>query len=56
MEKDSFVDCERKRLYKVINFRLPSQFVGIGLVICVLTTAINVFLELLLWMVVIQNG
>jgi len=43
MEKDSFVDCERKRLYKVINFRLPSQFVGIGLVICVLTTAIMFF-------------
>lgn len=43
MEKDSFVDSERKRLYKVINFRLPSQFIGIGLVICVLTTTIMFF-------------
>ena len=43
MKKESFVDCERKRLYKVMNFRLPSQFIGIGLAICVLTIAIMFF-------------
>ena len=33
MEKNSFVECERKGLEKLINFRLPHYFYKIGMLI-----------------------
>ena len=33
MRKDSFVECERKGLEKLINFRLPNYFYKLGLLI-----------------------
>lgn len=33
MKKENFVECERKGLEKLINFRLPSYFYKIGLII-----------------------
>lgn len=37
MEIEKLVDCERKRFLKIINFRLPSQFKTIGLIVVLLT-------------------
>jgi len=33
MEKQNFIECERKGLQKLINFRLPSYFYKIGMVV-----------------------
>jgi hypothetical protein len=33
MEKQSFVECERKGLQKLINFRLPYYFYKIGMIV-----------------------
>lgn len=37
MNKQSIVDCERKRLEKITSFRLPSYFYKVGIVIGVIT-------------------
>ncbi|MCA0153691.1 hypothetical protein [Winogradskyella vincentii] len=33
MDTDKIMDCERKRLNKITRFRLPNQFITIGLLI-----------------------
>tara|TARA_R110000868_G_scaffold91812_1_gene254378 strand:- start:1002 stop:1451 length:450 start_codon:yes stop_codon:yes gene_type:complete len=37
MKKESFLDCERKRFGKLLNFRLPNSFLKIGLAITALS-------------------
>jgi hypothetical protein len=36
MKTEKLVECERNRLLKISNFRLPHQFMSIGLVIVIL--------------------
>lgn len=33
MNKESFIDCERKRFVKLIKFRLPNKFLRVGIAI-----------------------
>ena len=33
MNKESFIECERKRFAKLIKFRLPNKFLRIGIAI-----------------------
>ena len=42
METDKIMECERKRLNKIASFRLPNQFMTIGLVV-VLATIVMMF-------------
>lgn len=37
MNKESFINCERKRFAKFINFRLPHKFMAIGIGISVVS-------------------
>jgi hypothetical protein len=37
MNKESFINCERKRFGKLINFRLPNKFLKIGIAIVALS-------------------
>lgn len=39
MNKQRFIDCERERLYKIVNFRLPHKFLTIGIVVVMLSFA-----------------
>lgn len=39
MSKESFIDCERKRLKNILNFRLPHAFMRIGILVCVVAIA-----------------
>jgi len=36
MNKEKFIDCEQKSLYKIIHFRLPHSFFKIGIAIAIL--------------------
>jgi hypothetical protein len=40
MNKESFIECERKRLNKITNFRLPHSFRTIGIVIAALSIVV----------------
>jgi len=35
MEKNSFMDCERNRLQKILDFRLPTPFKWLGVVLLI---------------------
>lgn len=37
MNKQNIIDCERKRLEKITNFRLPHSFFNVGIAIVVIT-------------------
>ncbi len=37
MNTEKFVDCERKRMQKFINFRLPHRFMTIGIAVVLLS-------------------
>ncbi len=44
MTTKKIIDCERNRFYKLINFRLPHKFMGIGIAI-VLISIIAMFIR-----------
>lgn len=54
MTTQKFIDCERKRFEKLINFRLPHKFFLVGIVLSGLSI-ITMFLEVLLLRVIL-NG
>lgn len=37
MEIEKIMDCERSKFYKLINFRLPHQFMAIGIAVILLS-------------------
>jgi len=37
MNKESFIECERKRLNKIVSFRLPHSFMKIGIAIAAIS-------------------
>ena len=37
MNTEKFVECERNRFYKLINFRLPHRFMSVGIAIVLLS-------------------
>lgn len=39
METEKIIECETKRLKKMVNFRLPHRFMKIGILVCGLTIA-----------------
>lgn len=40
MDKEKIIDCERNRLEKITNFRLPNYFYSIGILVAVLSIVI----------------
>jgi membrane-bound ClpP family serine protease len=43
MEKKSFVDCERNRLQRLLNFRLPTAFKRLGVILLVIAFVLFFF-------------
>ena len=40
MNKESFINCERKRFNKLLKFRLPHKFMAVGIAISVISIVI----------------